>query len=109
MYDLQLRKRRKERKYERLNGREQKRKHDDKACSIDDAMDAALASVDWERRNRACKSFVDFTNTYMVGLMLEEPPSEKMVEVMQTMEYCLNESRPTQLLLGRGSGKSSIS
>jgi len=54
IFDLQLRKRRKERKYEHLSGAEQKRKHDDKACSIDDAMDAALSAVNWERRNRAC-------------------------------------------------------
>ena len=35
VYDLQLRKRRTERKYEHLSGAEVKRKFDDRACSID--------------------------------------------------------------------------
>ncbi len=77
-----------------LTGREAKRRFDDKACSIDAELDAALAAVDWDRRKRACASFVDFVNEYMVGLLLDEPPSPKMREVMQQMEACLNQARP---------------
>lgn len=49
--------------------------YQDNACSIDAALEEAWKNVDWDRRNRAEKGgLVEWTNTYMIGLTLEEPP-----------------------------------
>lgn len=44
----------------KLTGVELKRRHDDKASSIDAELDAAFDEIDWERRERASKSLIEF-------------------------------------------------
>lgn len=82
IYELKLRKKRSERRYEHLSNAEQKRKHDDQACSITDDLNAAYLKIDWERRKRAELNLVEFTKTYLIGLALDEPPSKKGEEVL---------------------------
>ena len=75
VYELQLRKRRSERKYEHLSGAEAKRKHDDKRASIDDLLDEANNHINWTRREFAKKSLVNFINTYLMESLFDAPPS----------------------------------
>lgn len=42
----------------RLTGVEIKRRHDDAAATIDAELDEAVASIDWDRRNKASASLV---------------------------------------------------
>lgn len=37
---------------------ERRRRHEEKACSIDEELEAAYAKIDWNRRNSAEKSLV---------------------------------------------------
>lgn len=48
---------------------------------IDEQLEEAYKKIDWNRRNFAEKSIVNFVKTYMVGLTLEDPPP-KMGEVV---------------------------
>lgn len=106
VYDLQLRKRRSERKYQHLSGTETKRKHDDKVASIDEQLDAALARIVWTRRHAAETDVETFINTYLVGLLMEDPPSPKFREMLRNMQTTiLQNGQPLQLLVGRGAGK----
>ena len=75
VYDLQLRKRRSERKYEHLSGTDAKRKHDEKKASIDNLLDAAYENIDWARRENAEKSLVAFITTYLMDTLFESVPS----------------------------------
>jgi len=62
----------------------------DRASSIDIELDKAFELINWDRRNKASKSLVDFINTYFVGLMVDTPPSEKFVEALGEMEFALS-------------------
>ena len=46
--------------------------------------------IDWERREKASQSLVDFIRTYFIGLMVDTPPSEKFVEALGEMEFALS-------------------
>lgn len=107
IYDLKLRQRRKERKYEHLSGAEKKRKHDDQYAAVDQELDAALQNVDHQRREQGTRTFIDFVHTYCIGLMIDDPPSEKFVEALKEMEFALSNSTPYNIELPRGSGKTS--
>lgn len=87
--------------------REAKRKHDDKAASIDIALDEAISKIDRRRREKASESLVDFILTYFVGLMIDDKPSEKFIEALKEMEFALSQSRPYNIELPRGHGKTS--
>ena len=50
VHDLQVRKRRQERKYEHLNGTQRSQKSRDAASAIDDDLDEARKHIDWDRR-----------------------------------------------------------
>lgn len=61
----------------------------DRASMIDFEMNEAFANINWERRNKASKTLVDFIITYFVGLMIDNQPSEKFVEALGEMEFAL--------------------
>lgn len=61
----------------------------DRASTIDIEMNEAFGNINWERRNKASKTLVDFITTYFVGLMIDTPPSEKFVEALGEMEFAL--------------------
>lgn len=84
-----------------------KRKFDDKAVSIDEQLDEALSKIDWKRRAEAEKSFPLWVNTYMVPLMLNDPPPAKGVQVLEEMEKAVTSHANYLLCLPRGTGKSS--
>ena len=109
IYDLQLRKRRSERKYEHLSGTDAKRKHDDKRASIDNILDEARSKIDWNRRNYAKKSLVNFINTYLMDSLFDSPPSPNMCKAIAEMFHCLTDSRPYNIELPRGCGKTTVS
>lgn len=105
IYDLKLRKRRQERKYEHLSGAAVKRKHDDKYATIDEAIDNARKNINWERRNDSEKSLAKWVQTYCVGILIDEAPPQKGVQVLNEMELALNDARPYMIMMSRGSGK----
>lgn len=45
--------------------------------------------------------------TYFIGLMVDMPPSEKFIEALGEMEFALSQSRPYNIELPRGTGKTS--
>lgn len=104
-----MRKRRSERKYEHLSGAEAKRKHDDKRASIDDLIDEANKHIDWERREFAKKSLVNFIDTYLMDSLFDSPPSPNMEKAIDEMFRCLSDSRPYNIELPRGCGKTTVS
>lgn len=84
IYELQERKRRREKEHERLSGYDRVQKHRDKYSSIDDILDGAIASIDWERRNEAEKSLGAWVKTYMCdGLALNDEPSTYGYQVLE--------------------------
>lgn len=108
IYQLQLQKKRKERRYEHLSGNEAVRKSRDKACSIDDELNQALSEIDWERRNEAEKSLSAWVKTYMCeGLALRSEPPPHGYEILQEMETALQSHKNYMICMGRGFGKSS--
>ena len=109
VYDLQLRKRRSERKYEHLSGTDAKRKHDERKASIDDELDEAYDNIDWERREKAKENLTSFITTYLMDTLFENVPSENMERAIQEMFRCLSDSRPYNIELPRGCGKTTVS
>lgn len=68
-----------------LTSLEKKRRHTDKAASIDKELDEAIANIDWNRRTQAETSLVAFIEAYLMGVLFEVKPSAKMREVMKAM------------------------
>lgn len=77
-----------------MSSTEKSRAFNDRAFSIDKEMDAAIKEIDWQRRKFAKKSLVNFVNTYLMGTLFEESPSQHMEEVMRSMELSLMDSKP---------------
>lgn len=77
----------------------------DAAYSIDKEYEEAVSRIDWDRRNKARESLVAFINTYLVGSLFTFPPEGKMCEALSEMESSLTSSRPYNIELPRGSGK----
>lgn len=67
---------------EPLTSAEKARRHQAKLASIDQQLNEALTKIDWDRRKKGSHTFLDFINTYCVGVMLDEPPSGKMIDVI---------------------------
>ena len=107
IYDLKLRQRRKERKYEHLSGAEAKRKHDDKYASIDDKLDQAFAEIDWPRRKAAEKSIASWVQTYCIGILLDDAPPPKGKDVLQQMAKAISSHSNYLICMPRGQGKTS--
>ena len=74
----------------RQQNRLNKRRFDDAASSIDTQLDEALAKIDWARREEASKSFISFIDTYCIGLMIDDKPSQKFIEALKEMETALS-------------------
>ena len=72
-----------------LTGVEIKRRHDDRASSIDNELDEAFAQINWQRRNKASASLLDFIKTYCLGLMVDSSPSPKFCDALREMENAL--------------------
>ena len=45
--------------------------------------------------------------TYFIGLMVDTPPSKMFIEALKEMEFALSQSRPYNIELPRGTGKTS--
>ena len=91
----------------KLTGLEAKRRFDDAAVSIDAQLDEAISKIDWNRREEASKSLVKFIQTYCIGLMVDDAPSEMFIKALNEMEFALSQSRPYNIELPRGQGKTS--
>ena len=83
----------------------EQRARSDSAYSIDAEYQEAVEKIDWDRRNKARASLVDFINTYLVGSLFTFPPEGKMCEALSEMEASLTSARPYNIELPRGSGK----
>lgn len=77
----------------------------DSAYSIDKEYEEAVARINWDRRNAARKSLVDFIETYLLGSLFTFPPEGKMCDALHEMEKSLVSARPYNVELPRGSGK----
>lgn len=75
------------------------------AYSIDKEYQESVAKIDWDRRNKARGSLVDFISTYLVGSLFTCPPEGTMCEALAEMEASLTSARPFNIELPRGSGK----
>lgn len=84
---------------------EAKRRHDDLCASIDKQLDTARLLIDWERREQAEESLEKWVNTYCVGILLDDEPPSKGVQILQEMERALSDVRPYMIMMGRGNGK----
>lgn len=77
----------------------------DAAYSIDAEYKEAVSRIDWNRRNHARESLVEFIRTYLIGSLFSYPPEGKMCEALAEMEASLTSARPYNIELPRGSGK----
>lgn len=83
----------------------EQRARSDAAYSIDAEYKEAVDKIDWERRNKARESLVEFIKTYLVGSLFTFTPEGKMCEALKEMEASLTSARPYNIELPRGSGK----
>ena len=90
-----------------MTNAEAKRLFDDRAASIDKQLDEAIANIDWKRRNKAEKSIGDWVNTYCLGLLLDDSPPPKGIEVLKQMHAATTSHSNYLICMSRGSGKSS--
>ena len=58
--------------------------------SIDALLDEAISKIDWNRREEASKSLVKFIQTYCIGLMVDDAPSEMFMKALNEMEFALS-------------------
>ena len=105
LYKLKEKKRKSEKKFEYLNVNERVWKFRDKMAAIDTEMDLAFQKVDKERKQFAKKSVENFIQTYLMDVLFEDPPSENFKIALSQMEKALLDSRPYNIELPRGSGK----
>ena len=89
-----------------LSGAEKKRRQDDKWASIDATIDEALKKIDFDRRTKAESSFYNWCCTYGYPSLLQKLPPPNAKIVLDKMENSLKMSKPLQLQLHRGAGKS---
>lgn len=75
------------------------------AYSIDKEYAEAVSHIDWARRNHARESLEAFIKTYLVGSLFSFEPEGKMCDALHEMEAALTSSRPYNIELPRGSGK----
>lgn len=87
---------------------ERKRRHEEKACSIDEELEEAYSKINWERRHTAEKDLVTWVKTYLIGLTLDEPPSVKGEEVLRQMETAIKSHSNYAIALHRGAGKTAF-
>lgn len=74
-------------------------------AAIDEELESARDLIDWDRRNKAEKSLSTFIETYLVGALFETPPTEKFKTVLDEMSRAVTQSRPYNIELPRGCGK----
>jgi len=77
---------------------ENTRRFADKAASIDDQLNEAIADINWERRTEAEKDIVTWINTYCVGILLDEAPPPRGEEILREMGRAIVDSRPYMVL-----------
>nr|DAW56106.1 MAG TPA: Large Terminase [Caudoviricetes sp.] len=75
------------------------------AYSIDKEYEEAVSRIDWNRRNKARESLEAFIQTYLVGSLFAFEPEGMMCLALHEMEQSLVSSRPYNIELPRGSGK----
>ena len=90
-----------------LTTAERKQRFDDRAASIDAQLDDAFQNIDWNRRNEAEKSIEKWVNTYCLGLLLDDAPPPKGVEVLKQMSKAMTAHTNYLICMPRGHGKSS--
>lgn len=84
------------------------RRFQDRHASIDTQLNEAIQNIDKKRREEAAKSLNTFIDSYLMGVLFEDPPSDLMRQVIDTMQTLSDDAIPTQLMLGRGVGKTTV-
>ena len=81
--------------------------YQDQAASIDGKYEDAVAKIDVERKMKAKTSIQEFIKAYLIGSLFEFEPEEQMSKALDCMHKALMDSRPFNIELPRGSGKTS--
>lgn len=89
-----------------LTNLENQHRVQDRAASIDEDLDKARRNIDKRRRAKAEKGLVEWTKTYCVGILLDEPPPPRGEQILEEMERALDDVRPYMIMMQRGGGKS---
>ena len=76
--------------------------HNDRAASIDAELDAAIDEIDTERKAAAEADIVKWVNTYMIGLLLDEPPPPKGETVLREMWQAITQHGNYLICMPRG-------
>ena len=87
---------------------QRKRAERDEAFAIDGEVAEARKRIDWKRRKKAEKSLAAWLSTYGIGVFVDDPPPKPHgVKILAEMEEAVGSSRPYQVLVARGGGKTS--
>lgn len=87
---------------------QRKRAARDTSFAIDAEIAEARGRIDWKRRKRAEKSLAAWLTTYGIGVFVDDPPPKPHgVKILAEMEEAVGSSRPYQVLVARGGGKTS--
>ena len=87
---------------------QRKRAERDEAFAIDWEVAEARKRIDWKRRKKAEKSLAAWLSTYGLGVFVDDPPPKPHgVKILAEMEEAVGSSRPYQVLVARGGGKTS--
>lgn len=68
----------------------------------------AVEGINWERRNFAEQSALNWFATYAVGVIADYPPAGHLPEALGEMENALTKSRAYQIIMARGHGKTTL-
>lgn len=80
----------------------------EKEDSIDDVLNAARLKINWKRRRKAEKSLAAWVKAYGIGVFVDDEPPPHGDEILAEMEAAIRaSSRPYQILMSRGHGKTS--
>ena len=84
------------------------RKSRDESFSIDNDLIKARDNINWRRRRKAEKSLFEWIKTYGIGVFIDDPPPKPWGEkILAEMDEAVDASRPYQILIARGGGKTS--
>ena len=108
IWKLREAKRKAEKKEAIRNDRARMRAARDASVAIDAKLVEARTKIDWKRRKKAEKSLAAWLSTYGLGVFVDDPPPKPHgVKILAEMEEAVGSSRPYQVLVARGGGKTS--
>lgn len=91
-----------------MSNAERARRHEDKFADITEQVLEARKGINWRRRRNAEKSLNAWIRAYCIGVFVDDPPpAPHGVKAVDEMDEAVGASRPYQILIARGGGKTS--